>query len=212
MLAPNMATMLAFVATDAAVTGDALDEMVTEAVDRSFNRISIDACESTNDSVFVLAGGSIEVEASVFTRALEGVCRRLAEMIVRDAEGGTKFVRIGIVGAVDERSARELGLAVAASALWRAAVHGGDPNWGRVLSALGASHRDLDLGAIEVSIGDEPVFRSGAPAGTRERAAANMAADEIIVTCRVGIGPGEAEILSADLSPQYVLENAFGTS
>ena len=213
MLAPNMATMLAFLVTDAAVDAGSLQGTLDAAVRTSFDRISVDACESTNDSVFLLATGKAgAVDEDAFSVALTSACASLAEQIVRDAEGGSKLVRITVSGAREDEAAATLGRAVAASALWRCAVHGGDPNWGRVLSALGSVDRSLELDLVELSIGAEQVFAAGAPAGSLEAAAKAMAADELEVSCVVGDGPGSAQILSSDLSPEYVTLNAYGTT
>ena len=213
MLAPNMATMLAFLVTDAAIEGVELQAMLDAAVATSFDRISVDACESTNDSVFLLATGRAgAVDGDEFASELTAACADLAEQMVRDAEGGSKLVRIRVAGAADEAAAVSLGRAVAASALWRAAVHGADPNWGRVLAALGAADRGLDLNRIGLSIGDETLFVAGAPTGSLDSAAKAMAGDEFTVTCLVGDGPGEAVVLSSDLTPDYVTMNAFGTT
>ncbi len=208
MIAPNMATMLAFVVTDAAVTGTQASAILSSAVDRSFNRISVDACESTNDSVFLVATGQTQVSEEALNEAVTAVCADLATQIVRDAEGGTKLMRIKVRGANDEAHAVSLGRSVAASDLWRTAVNGEDPNWGRILSALGACDRSLSLDQIEISIGSEVVFDSGQPAGDLEIAAKVMGADEFTIGCVVGSGPGSAEILSADLSTEYVSLNS----
>jgi glutamate N-acetyltransferase/amino-acid N-acetyltransferase len=210
MLAPNMATMLAFVATDAAIGGEQFEKIVSRVVDRTFNRISVDGCESTNDSVFVLASGLKEVEPEKLESSLLEVCGDLAEQMVLDAEGGTKMVRIRVEGADEEDAAVRFGKAIADSILWRSAVNGADPNWGRVLSALGSVDRELDLGDLKVSIGSETVFSDGEPTGDLAAAAAVMEARSYDVTCRVGGGPGEAEILTTDLSPDYVTLNAGG--
>jgi glutamate N-acetyltransferase / amino-acid N-acetyltransferase len=211
MLAPNMATMLAFVATDAQV--DDLQSFLSGAVRLSFDRISTDACESTNDSVFLLSSGAAgPVDPDDFSKALGEVCQSLAEQMVRDAEGGSKLVRVGVSGAASGEQAADLGRAVAASALWRAALHGSDPNWGRVVSALGSCDRSLDLSAVSVDIGDVRVFAAGEPTGELGAAAGEMNGDEVLVRCVVGTGPGEAEILTTDLSPDYVTLNATGTS
>jgi glutamate N-acetyltransferase / amino-acid N-acetyltransferase len=213
MLAPNMATMLAFIATDAALPPPALQRALDRAVSGSFDRISVDACESTNDSVVLLATGDVAVSSEeTWSAALDAVCADLAEQMVRDAEGGTKLVRIRVEGATDEAAAVALGRAVAASVLWRSAVHGGDPNWGRIVSALGAADRSLDLETLSVSIGSAPVFDAGAPAASLEEAAKEMTGDEIELACIVGSGSGAAEILTADISPDYVTLNAYGTS
>ena len=213
MIEPNMATMLAFVATDAAADTGLLHATLAPAVARTFNRISVDACESTNDSVFLFATGTAgRAHPDDLAKAVEAVCADLSEQIVRDAEGGSKFVRIRVTGAPTEESAAVAGRAVAASALWRAAVGGGDPNWGRVLSALGAADRSLDMSRISLSIGGVPLFVEGEPKGGLKDAAATMSSDEIIVDCSIGSGSGGAEVLSADLTEEYVKLNSEGTS
>jgi glutamate N-acetyltransferase / amino-acid N-acetyltransferase len=213
MIAPNMATMLAFLATDATADTGLLHATLAPAVERTFNRISVDACESTNDSVFLFSTGRAgRAHPDDLAKAVEAVCADLAEQIVRDAEGGSRLVRIRINGAPSEESAAAAGRAVAASTLWRAAVAGADPNWGRVLSALGAADRSLDITRIWVSIGGVPLFVDGKPTGGLRDAAATMASPEITVDCLLGSGPGAAEVLSADLTEEYVRLNAEGTT
>jgi glutamate N-acetyltransferase/amino-acid N-acetyltransferase len=212
MMAPNMATMLAFIVSDFSIEAG-LAPTLGAAVEESFNRVSIDGCESTNDSVFLMT--SVDrgtVERREFSAALASVCASLAEQIAADAEGAKRLVRIRVSGARDDASAASLGRAVAASALWRAAVFGADPNWGRVLSALGSHDRALDMAAVDLWIGSELVFAGGEPVGSLEAAAKFMDADGFTVACVVGAGPGSAEVLSADLSPDYVTLNAFGTT
>ena len=213
MLAPNMATMLAFIGTDAALDGVGLQQALRPAVARSFDRISVDACESTNDSVFLVSSGTADhPDPEEFGAALASVCSDLAEQMVRDAEGGSKLVRIRVAGAATEAEGVALGRAVAASALWRAAAHGGDPNWGRVLSALGSVDRGLDLNTVSAAVGDEVVFAAGEPTGSLEAAAGQMAGDEFTVACKVGSADTFVEVLTSDLSPAYVSMNATGTS
>jgi len=213
MLAPNMATMLAFVATDAAVKGAALQESVRSAIDSSFNRICVDGCESTNDSVFVLASGDAgEIDPALFAAALSEVCGDLASQIVRDAEGSTRMVRIRVLDARSPEEAVTIGKSIASSALWRAAVHGADPNWGRILAAAGAVDRELDLERVDLFIGAEAVFSSGEPVGSLEAAAKAMDSDEFEVVCSLGRGIAGAEVMTVDLTPDYVELNAHGTS
>jgi glutamate N-acetyltransferase/amino-acid N-acetyltransferase len=213
MLAPNMATMLAFVATDAAADAATLQRVLTDAVRTTFDRISVDACQSTNDSVFLVASGAAGPVAEGALRDHVGaVCADLAEQMVRDAEGGSRLVRIRVSGASDEPAAEKLARAVAESALWRAAVHGGDPNWGRIVAALGAADPALNLSDVVVAIGAETVFDGGEPAGSIDGAAQAMAAGDVVVSCRVGDAATEVELLTADLSPQYVELNAGGMS
>lgn len=210
MLAPNMATMLAFLATDAQVEGPVLQSCLSHAVERSFNRISIDACESTNDSVLLFATGSIPVSASDLEAAVEAVCMDLARQMIADAEGGSRVVQIQVTGASDEQVAADLGRAVAASALWRSAVHGADPNWGRIVAALGSADRSLSLSDVSIAIGSETLFDHGVAGGSTEAARKVMETDAFTVSCIVGSGPGSAEVLSCDLSPAYVELNAGG--
>ena len=212
MIAPNMATMLGFLMTDADVSKEALGRIIQSAVEVSFNRISVDACESTNDSVFLLASAKQACSEAELSTAVTSVCRSLAEKIVRDAEGASKFVRIKVSGATDDAAATELGRAVAASDLWRAAAGGDDPNWGRVLSALGARDRALDLNETSIAIGGELLFSRGRPCGDRGIALAAMTQPEFEVGCVVGSGPGESEVLSCDLTPDYVKLNAEGST
>lgn len=212
MIAPNMATMLAFVATDAPIEGAVLQGLLAGAVNRTFNRICIDACESTNDSVYLFSTGrGAPVALDQFSADLEQICASLAEQIVRDAEGGTRLVSIDVTGANDEEEAAAFGRAVAASDLWRAAMHGSDPNWGRVLSAMGTVDRSMSLDGVSVSIGDTLVFSAGAPTGDLAVAATAMEGD-FSLSCVVGRGPGDATVLGCDLSPDYVKLNAFGTT
>ncbi len=213
MVAPSMATMLVFLATDARVAPGSLQGLLSDAAAATFGRICVDACESTNDSVFLLSTETgAETSAAALAGALREVCSDLASQIVKDAEGASRVMRIEVSGARSEEAALSLARAVAASALWRAAAHGGDPNWGRILAALGSVDRSLDLSSLEVRIGPEPVFSGGEPAGSLELAAKAMDADEFSIGCVVGRGPGTAEVLSADLSPEYVELNARGTT
>jgi glutamate N-acetyltransferase/amino-acid N-acetyltransferase len=213
MLAPNMATMLAFIATDARVDGQALQRLVSAAVSRSFDRISVDACESTNDSVFCLASGAVDATTADLGDALDDVCAQLARAMVEDAEGASKVIAVHVEGADTEDAAVSLGRAVAASNLWRAAAYGSDPNWGRVLAALGALDRSMDLRSVDIAIAGVDVFRQGEPIPhALGEAARGMAADEFDVVCRVGPGPGAATVLTSDLTPDYVKLNAEGST
>ena len=213
MIAPNMATMLAFLGTDVDVPGDALQVAVDWAVDRSFNRLCLDGCESTNDSVVVLStGAGPKLEQQELRALLLEVCSQLALKMARDAEGATKLVRIRVEGASTEAHAAELGRAVAHSDLWRAAAHGADPNWGRVLAAMGTVDRQLDVERTSVSIGDEVLFSKGEPSGLLAAAAAEMNGDEFTVSVVLDVGDAAAEILTADLSEEYVTLNAEVTT
>ena len=213
MLAPNMATMLAFLVTDAAPSRSTLKRCLQEAVNRSFNRISVDACQSTNDSVMLFSTASqTEIDPDGLAACVHEVCAELAEQIVRDAEGGSRLVRIVVEEAGSEASAVALGHSIAASVLWRAAVHGADPNWGRIVAAMGSASPALDLGRLTVRIGEEVVFDRGEPAGSLETAGKWMDSDEVTVTCGLDMGEESAVVLTSDLSEEYVALNAEGTS
>ena len=213
MIAPNMATMLAFIGTDADVPAESLQAAVDWAVDRSFNRLCLDGCESTNDSVLVLAtGAGPEPEPEELRASLLDVCSQLALKMARDAEGATKLVRVRIEGASTDDHTAELGRAVARSDLWRTAAHGADPNWGRVLAAMGAADRQLDVDSTSVAIGDEVMFAKGEPTGLLAAAAAEMSGDEFTVSVVLDQGDAMAEILTADLSEEYVTLNAEVTT
>jgi glutamate N-acetyltransferase/amino-acid N-acetyltransferase len=162
--------------------------------------------------VFLVASGQVTVEGSLLVQAVTAVCRDLAEQMVRDAEGGSKFVRIQVSGGLDDDHAATLGRAIAGSSLWRAAVNGADPNWGRVLAAMGAQDRQLDPRSVTLAIGPETVFDAGEPCGSLPAAHKAMSADEFMLSCVVGDGPGTAEILSSDLSESYVRLNAGGAT
>ena len=213
MLAPNMATMLAFLTTDASTDAGTLQKALDIAVEHSFNRISVDACESTNDSVFMFAtGAGDEPGLDELVAATSQVCKELAEAMVRDAEGGSRVVRIRVTGAASDEAACGLARAVASSALWRAAVHGGDPNWGRVAAALGGADWSLDLAAVDIAINDVSVFDGGEPTTDLTAARVAMSSGDITIKCGVGDGSGAADFLTSDLSPEYVTLNAEGTT
>ncbi|HPF71239.1 MAG TPA: bifunctional glutamate N-acetyltransferase/amino-acid acetyltransferase ArgJ [Candidatus Krumholzibacteria bacterium] len=218
MIAPNMATMLAFVTTDAAVTPEVLDAATRQAVDRSFHRISVDGDTSTNDMVAVLANGQagnalIDTVGGpgydAFYLALEHVMITLAKMIVMDGEGATKFVEIRVAGAADEQAASQAARTVANSNLVKTAIHGQDANWGRILAALGRSGAAFDPEQAEIDFGDVPILRSGYRIDFSEEAAAEvLSGRDIAVNIRLGDGPGEAVFWTCDLSKDYVDINA----
>lgn len=213
MLAPNMATMLAFVATDARIDAVDLRRILGPSVAHSFDRICVDACESTNDSVFCLASGAVDVAPDVLGAAIGSVCKGLARQMVEDAEGASKVIVINVQGTSTESGAVSLGRAVAASGLWRAAAYGADPNWGRIVAALGAADRSIDLSALDIAIAGVTVFAGGEPIEHALReAAAGMTGPEFEVQCTVGTGPGGATVLTSDLTPDYVKLNAEGST
>lgn len=218
MIAPNMATMLAFVTTDAAVAPDVLQQATRLAVERSFHRISVDGDTSTNDMVAVLANGLarnpvIDQAAGpaydAFYAALEHVLVTLARMIVMDGEGATKFIEFRVTGAPDEAAAAQAARTVANSSLVKTAFNGEDANWGRILAALGRSGVAFDAAQVTIDFGDVPILRAGYRIDFSEAdAKAVLARREIAVTIRLGDGPGEACFWTCDLSHEYVSINA----
>jgi glutamate N-acetyltransferase/amino-acid N-acetyltransferase len=211
MIKPNMATMLAFLTTDAKVDQAHLSRALAAAVDASFNLINIDGCSSTNDTVLLLANGAsgFEVNPADLEEALFQMCSSLAKMLVEDAEGATHCIKISVAGALDAAEAKEIATAVAESPLVKTAFFGGDPNWGRIVQALGAAEPGLDPGKVSVKIGGFAVCKMGEPssvdAGSLQRV---MAAKEIAVEIDLGRGEGRIEVLTCDLSYDYVKINA----
>src|SRR5690606_31110581 len=179
MIHPNMATMLAFITTDAAVTPEALRRATVGSVERTYNRITVDGDTSTNDMVLVLANGAAgnepvdvgEPELAVFQEALDYVNTYLAKEIARDGEGATKLIEVRVEGAADEADAVQAARAIAGSSLVKTAVYGNDANWGRILAAVGYSGVDFDPAAVDTLIGDVLVARRGAPVAFDEERA-----------------------------------------
>lgn len=215
MLAPALATMLAVLTTDAAVAPEHLGAALRDAVGRTFDRVDTDGCMSTNDSVYLLASGASGMTAApgspawnAFTDALHDVCASLAAQLVDDAEGATKRLRITVEGAGSEADALAAARAVARSALLKCAVHGEDPNWGRVVAAAGASSAAFDPDAIGVSINGVELCRDGTAYGDPEEARTAMKAREVDIVLTLGAGAGSATVLTTDLTAAYVHENA----
>ena len=213
MISPNMATMLAFITSDAVIDKGKLDSSLKKAVDLSFNRITVDADTSTNDSVIAFANGlsGIEPSEEEFERALETVCRSLAEQIVADGEGATKFVRVRVRGAADEEEAVRAARKIADSLLVKTAVYGGDTNWGRIAAAIGNAEVACDWDKLSISVCGFGLLVEGTPASDNinSQARAKLQADhEVPIVCDLFVGQGSAEILTTDLSPDYVKLNA----
>ena len=214
MIRPDMATMLAVLTTDAIVEPDDLRRALVDAVDVSFHALDVDGCPSTNDSVVVLASGSSGVapEVGELTDVLAAACLDLARQIAADAEGASRVVSLAVAGAADAATARALGRAVADSALVRASLYGGDPNWGRIVAALGATSLPYDPEAVAVSFAGVPVAAQGARfAHDEEALAATIATGDFTVAISVGDGPGSAEVLTCDLTPDYAVFNGERT-
>ena len=213
MLAPNMATMLAVLTTDAAVDGWQLQQAVHRAVASSFNSLSVDGCTSTNDTVLALASGRAgKVDADVFEDRMADACLDLATQMAGDAEGATKVVRVVVRGAASEGDAGRAARKVAESQLVKCSFYGRDPYWGRVVSELGSSGAAFEMGDVTVSYGGITVCAGGVAVPHDEAAvAAHMAGRDVLVEADLGLGDGQATILTNDLTHAYIDEN-MGTS
>ncbi len=217
MIAPRMATMLAFVATDAPIDTPDLQGLLAEAVDRSFNRITVDGDTSTNDTVLCFAtgqagGGPVRPGAvgwDTFRDAVFQVTERLAKKIVADGEGATKLVTIQVGGALSAEAARRIGFRVANSPLVKTAFFAQDCNWGRIMAAIGASGVEVDPNRVEIQFGDIRVVSGGVGLGADAEEAAHriMAQREFTVAIRLNQGEGEAAVWTTDLTYDYIRAN-----
>lgn len=210
MIRPDMATMLAYVTTDAVLDTETMWPALKSAVDVTFNCLNVDGCQSTNDTVVLMASGAsgVEPDPDAFEKALEKTCADLAMQMARDAEGASKVVTIEVSGAADDGDARELGRSVADSALVRSAFHGSDPNWGRVLGALGVAGVRLDQTKVEISFAGVSVCQAGVAVPVDEDALSARMVSDFGVTIAVGDGSGTARVVTTDLTPDYVRFNA----
>ncbi|GAB6062608.1 bifunctional glutamate N-acetyltransferase/amino-acid acetyltransferase ArgJ [Deferrisoma palaeochoriense] len=217
MIRPDMGTMLAFLATDARVGPEALGRVLRQAVDRTFNRITVDGDTSTNDTVLLLANGAAGGPAledapegfGAFAEAVESVCRDLARMIVADGEGATKVVDVVVEGAADDASALRIARAVAESPLVKTAIHGEDPNWGRIAAAMGRSG-GYGGGPFAIEVGGVEIVRDGLAVGADAEVRAHevMKGREYAIRIRLAEGEGTATVTTCDLSAEYVRINA----
>jgi glutamate N-acetyltransferase / amino-acid N-acetyltransferase len=229
MIHPNMATMLAIITTDATAAPELLQAALHSAIDRSINRVSVDGDMSTNDTALLLASGASGVmlgagELPAFMAALTEVCVELAKQIARDGEGATRLVEIIVTGAPDEGQAHAVADSIARSPLVKTAVHGGDPNWGRVLCAAGYSGAAIDPDKLSLTFGpadrpgenDSPavqVVANGLPTSYDERAAAaTLRGDPVLITLDLGLGDASATVWTCDFSAEYVEINAHYTT
>lgn len=219
MICPDMATMLSFVATDARVPSGVLQDMLGEAVERSFNRITVDGDTSTNDACVLLASGAsgIAVDAPdspdglALSAAVTAVCAELAESIVRDGEGATKLVRVQVDSAADSEEAQAVAYTVAHSPLVKTALFASDPNWGRILAAVGrAGVADLDVAGIGIWLGDVCIVSNGGRAADYTEQAGQAVMQQGEITIRIDLARGSATetVLTCDLSYDYVKINA----
>ncbi len=219
MIAPDMATMLAFLVTDARLPAALLQGLLEPAVDRSFNSITVDGDTSTSDTVLLFATGGADHPAPAgpedplladFRAALGEVMRDLACQIVRDGEGAQKFVTIRIAGAVDERSARRIGLAIANSPLVKTAIAGEDANWGRIVMAVGKAGEPIDPARLSIAFGGHAVAHDGRAVPDLDEApvAEHLRGREVEIAVTVGEGPGMATVWTCDLTHGYIDINA----
>jgi glutamate N-acetyltransferase/amino-acid N-acetyltransferase len=212
MLAPGLATMLVVITTDAALTSAALDHALRAATRVSFDRLDSDGCMSTNDQVSLLASGASGVEPPLpeFEAVLTAVCVDLAEQLQQDAEGASHDIRIEVVGAVSEEDAVVVGRSVARNNLFKAAVFGNDPNWGRVLAAIGTTDAAFDPYDVDVSMNGVRVCSGGAP--DRPRSEVDLTARRVDLLIDLKSGDATATILTNDLTHDYVHENSAYSS
>ena len=219
MIAPDMATMLAYIFTDAALPAAVLQPLLAASADRSFNSITVDGDTSTSDTVLLCAtqqaphrpvASPADQRLGDFRRALDAVMIDLAQQIVRDGEGAEKFVTIEVTGAATARAARRIGLTIGNSPLVKTALSAGDPNWGRIVMAVGRAGEKVDQNRLSISIGGIPIAAEGGPVPNYDEApvAEYMKGREITIGVDIGIGRGKATVWTCDLTHRYIDINA----
>jgi glutamate N-acetyltransferase/amino-acid N-acetyltransferase len=210
MIAPNMATMLAFLTTDAAMEPELLQGALFDASDRTFNTLNVDGATSTNDSAFLLASGRRGVpDAQEFADAVHRVCEDLTLQMARDAEGMTKMVRLRVTGAASDGEARAAAKAIAENNLVKCSWYGADPYWGRLLAAAGSAGVAFETERTMVAYGGIRVAEAGAPLPHDAGAvAAHMAQESVEIEVALGLGSGSAQVIGIDLGPGYIKENS----
>lgn len=208
MLAPGLATMLVVLTTDASLPADQLDAALREATRLSFDRADSDGCMSTNDTVILMASGASGVapDQAEFTGLLTGLCQDLARQLIADAEGAHHEIAVEVIGAATEDDAVAVGREIARSNLFKCAVFGGDPNWGRVLSAIGVTNAAFDPDQLDVSFNGVMVCRGGQIG--EDRALVDLTGRHVALTVDLHAGDASATILTNDLTYDYVKENA----
>jgi len=221
MIAPDMATMLSFIFTDAPIGAETLQACLAEAVAGSFNAITIDSDTSTSDTVLAFATGAarargvadLDADAEgldLFRAALADICRDLAHQVVRDGEGATKFIEVAVTGAVDDRSAKRVALSIGNSPLVKTAIAGEDANWGRVVMAVGKAGEPADRDRLSIHFGEHRVAFEGErdPSYSEKVVSAYMKNSELSLRVDLGLGNGSATIWTCDLTAEYVAINA----
>lgn len=213
MIAPHMATMLAYIVSDAEVSQEELRRGWQEVVDRSFNQVTVDTDTSTNDMAVLMTNGVAgPVDLGEFWQAVEQVCVELARKLARDGEGATKLLTVKVTGAVSDAEARQAALSVAASPLWKSAVYGNDPNWGRVMMALGKAGVALEPDRVRITLQGIPLYAGRVLDFDRAQASRAMQADEVLVEADLGLGVGQGMAWGCDLTEGYVRINALYTT
>ncbi len=216
MIEPDMATMLSFLFTDAAIPPETLQPMLRQAVDRSFNMVSVDTDTSTSDTVVIMANGLAgEVDLAAFQTALNDMCIELAKEVARDGEGATKLIEVAVTSARDDRQAKRVAKAIVNSPLLKTAVHGADPNWGRVAMAVGKCHEETDIqpANVTISFGDTCIYAKGEPMDNDlTQLESYLEGTEIRIVVDLGIQSGQATVWGCDLTEEYVRINALYTT
>jgi glutamate N-acetyltransferase/amino-acid N-acetyltransferase len=221
MIAPDMATMLSFVATDAPISAQALQDMLSKGVGKTFNAVTVDSDTSTSDTLMLFATGTAakrgapkisdagDARLAAFRRALNKILKNLALQVVRDGEGARKQVEVTVTGAKSARSAKRIALSIANSPLVKTAVAGEDANWGRVVMAVGKSGEPADRDLLSIWFGDNRLAHEGErdTAYSEEKTSAYMKRDEITIRADIGIGRGKATVWTCDLTKEYVAIN-----
>jgi len=217
MIAPSMATMISVITTDAAITPAALKKALTAKVNRSFNAVTVDSDTSTSDIVAVMASGragnanitAASKDYRKFETALGEVCNELARAIATDGEGATKLIKINVQGAKSDKDAEIAAKSVANSPLFKCAVHGCDPNWGRIAMALGKSQAKVEADSLSIRIGETLIFHRGRPTKfNAKKVSKYLEASEVEVSCDLKLGKGNFTALTCDLSREYITINA----
>jgi glutamate N-acetyltransferase/amino-acid N-acetyltransferase len=210
MIHPELATLLCFFTTDAALDKDFVQKALKKAVDTSFNMVSIDGDTSPSDMVLIMANGMAgSVPADAFEQGLEQVCVYLAKCIARDGEGATKLIEVTVGGAPSKLEARKAARTVVSSPLVKAAIHGADPNWGRIMAAVGRSGVEVVESKVDLYIGDIPVVKAGAPLPFNRRGVVQrLKGKEISLSLNLNLGSAEATAWGCDLSEEYVTINS----
>lgn len=212
MIHPNMATLFCFVMTDARIDQDTLRELWPKVVDASFNQLTVDGDTSTNDMAIVLSSGKVNADLEELEAALTDVCVRLAKKVARDGEGATKLITVRVSGARSLEEARIAARTVAGSNLTKAAVHGADPNWGRILAAIGRSGAVCDLANVRVAVQGVELYRGGPLSFDAAVVSEQLRQEDVLLEADLAAGNFSGEAWGCDLSPEYVRINADYTT